>query len=278
MKKLHENLTPEEKNSLKGHRERLRKRYLTQDNDYMDNNRLLELLLTYAIPRQDVYMLANSLIAKFGGIDAVLDASTDELMLVDGIGETAAILISLVSALNRKKMLAEITSKTFRDTDELARDICKLFHGSKEEKIIAVTLNNSMRISSHDVISSGTPEECFIDNRKLARLILKDNVSNVVIAHNHPSGNITPSPEDLHAISHLGNFLNSMSVSLIDMLIVSGDSYFRVSEAKKFADNISEALGDDRSYIYSGLVSGESNEIASNILEKRNIEKRNILI
>ena len=108
MKKLHKSLTPEEKNSLKGHRDRLRKRYLTQDNDYMDTNRMLELLLTYAIPRQDVYMLANSLLLKFGDISGVLNAGVDELMLVDGIGENAAILISLVASLNRKKMLAEM--------------------------------------------------------------------------------------------------------------------------------------------------------------------------
>ena len=269
MRKLHNNLTPEEKNAIKGHRERLRKRYLTQDNDYMDTNRLLELLLTYAIPRQDVYMLANNLLSKFGGIGGVFDASVDELMLVDGIGETTAVLISLVSALNKKKLLSEITSKSFESTDQLARDVCTLFYGSKEEKILAVTLNSSMRIISHEFISSGSSGECVVDNRKLARLILKDNVANIIIAHNHPNGNIYPSAEDMRVMLDLGEFLESMSVKLIDMLIVSGNSYFKISDANTLSDRLSAIIDSENSYIY-GRNYPESNDLAASLIEKRN--------
>ncbi len=270
MKKLHANLTPEEKNSLKGHRERLRKRYLTQDNDYMDTNRLLELLLTYAIPRQDVYMLANSLLSKFGDIAGVLNASVDELMLVDGIGETAAILISLVSSLNRKKTMAEIISKNFESTDELARNVCKLFYGSNEEKILAVTLNSSMRIISYEFVSSGAPGECVIDNRKIAKLILKDNVSQVIVAHNHPSGNVNPSAEDIRAMFDLDTFLESMSVNLIDMLIVSGDSFFKMSEVKKLSNSLAELSDEEYSYIFKNSISPERSELTKRILELEN--------
>ncbi len=270
MKKLHNNLTKEELDAIKGHRERLRKRYVTQNEDYMDTTRLLELLLTFSIPRQDVYLLANSLLSKFGDIGGVLDASVDELMLVDGIGETTAILISLVSALNRKKLLSEISSKTFESTDQLARDVCTLFYGSKEEKILAVTLNSSMRIISHEFISSGSCEECVVDNRKLARLILKDNVANIIIAHNHPNGNIYPSSEDMRVMLELGGFLESMSVKLIDMLIVSGNSYFKISDAIKLSDKLSEVLDGESSYIYNGQSSPESNDLAASLIEKRN--------
>ncbi len=267
LKKLHENLTPEEKNSLKGHRERLRKRYLTQDEDYMDTNRLLELLLTYAIPRQDVYMLANSLLSRFGDIGGVLNASVDELMLVDGIGQTAAILISLVSSLNRKKLLSEISCKTFENTDQIARDICKLFYDSNEERVLVVAFNSSMRMLSHQFVSRGQNGECVIDNREIAKFILKDGISSIIIAHNHPSGNVNPSAEDIRAMFELEMFLNSMSVKLIDMLIVSGDSYFKMSDAEKLSNRLADTLGEEPSYIFDKLISPERSELTSGILD-----------
>lgn len=270
MKKLHGNLTPEEKEALKGHRDRLRKRYLTQDEDYMDTNRLLELLLTFAIPRQDVYMLANSLLSKFGGIGGVLGASVDELMLVDGIGESTAILISLVSSLYRKKLLSEITSKSFESTDQLAKDVCKLFYNANEEKILAVALSNTMRIISYEFVSSGSGEECIIDNRKIAKLILKDNVSRVIVAHNHPNGNVNPSAEDIRAMFELDKFLESMSAKLIDMLIVSGDSYFKMSDAAKLSNSLFDSLDEDFSYSYGGSISPERSELTRRIIEIEN--------
>ncbi len=272
MKKLHKDLAAEEKAAVKGHRERLRKRYMTQNSDYMDTSRLLELLLTYTIPRKDVYMLANDLLSKFGGIGGVLNASVDELLLVDGIGETAAILISLVSSLNRKKVLSEITSKSFGDVDQLARDICKLFYGiSSEERVLAVTLNSSMRIVSHEFISSGTSEECVIDNRKLAKLILKDDVSQIIIAHNHPSGNITPSSEDIQVMTETERFLKSMSVKLLDMLIVSGESYFKVSKAIEIVNKLYDSVDEESSYAFGNEVSLERRELSGRICELENM-------
>ena len=270
MKKLHKSLTPEEKDSLKGHRDRLRKRYLTQDNDYMDTNRMLELLLTYAIPRQDVYMLANSLLLKFGDISGVLNAGVDELMLVDGIGENAAILISLVASLNRKKMLAEMSSKSFKNTDQIARDVCKLFYDSEEERVLAVTFNSSMKMITYKFISDGQNGECVIDKRKIAKLILNDDVAGIIIAHNHPSGNLTPSTEDLGAMVELDKLVSAMSVKLIDMLIVSGDSYFKMSDAKNLSNNLSNSLDDHYSYIFADSISPERSELTKRILELEN--------
>ena len=94
-------LTKEEKDLLKGHRERLRKRYITQDKDYMNDARLLELLLTYSIPVQDVYPISVKLLAKFGDIENVLSASIDELCTVNGIGSSTAILINIRKLLKR---------------------------------------------------------------------------------------------------------------------------------------------------------------------------------
>ena len=267
MKPLHKNLTQDEKDSLRGHRQRLRTRYLTQDEDYMDNSRLLELLLTYAIPQKDVYLLANSLLMRFGDLAGVLDASVEALESVSGISESSAILINLVATLSRKKMLCRSERKAYSDCDEIAKEICRLFYGVSDERILILTFNSSMEMLSHEFISEGKPGECTVDNRKTAKAILKDGVTNVVMAHNHPGGSINPSAEDISAMFELEKLLSSMSVKLVDMFIVSGDSYFKMSEAARLSNRLYDSLDEDLSYSFGKSITPETNELAETVLK-----------
>ncbi|MBE6605897.1 MAG: hypothetical protein E7635_02530 [Ruminococcaceae bacterium] len=239
-------LTKEEKDLLKGHRERLRKRYITQDKDYMNDARLLELLLTYSIPVQDVYPISVKLLAKFGDIENVLSASIDELCTVNGIGSSTAILINMHAALNRRCVIAQNSRKTFNDTTALAKKICELYFGVRGEKLMILTFNASMQLLNYEWLSSEHPSECSFDQRELSKILLRDDVAKVAIAHNHPNGDVAPSREDIRAAMELNRIITSMSVELVDIFIVSGYKYFKLSDSVRFVGDFK--ANDDSLY------------------------------
>lgn len=109
-------------NASPGHRERLRRRFLT-DTSELSSDELLELLLTFAIPRQDVAPLAKALLTYFGSLDGVFQASHDELRQVTGVGEATAVLIQLVSHLNLPNLSSQSTTPTIVQSRLFADDV-----------------------------------------------------------------------------------------------------------------------------------------------------------
>ncbi len=267
-------LSKEEKKLLKGHRERLRKRYITQDTDYMNDARLLELLLTYALSQQDVYPIAVKLLAKFGDIQNVLSASIDELCTVDGIGPCTAILINMHATLNRRCVIAQNSRKTFNDTDSLAKKICELYSGIRGEKLMILTFNASMQLLNYEWLSSEHPSECSFDQRELSKILLRGDVKKVAIAHNHPNGDVTPSNEDMRAAMELNRIIRSMSVELVDMFIVSGYEYFKMSDSVRFVGDFKS--GDDA--LYSSVFDEDEDSVIypdfAETIIKRELEKQ----
>ncbi len=249
-----EQLPKEEAELLKEHRDRLKQRFLTQDTDYMNDARLLELLITYAIPRKDVYQTAVKLLAQFGDIESVLCANVDELCSVKGIGKNTAILISLMNVLRRRAIIAKNNRKTFNNPGAIGRKMCELFSGVKSEKVLVLTFNGSMQLLSRVWLSSSHPSECIVDNRELAKIILNEEVAHVAIAHNHPNGNILPSAEDIRTSMELGKLIETMEVHLIDTFIVSGDEYYRISDAIHYVGDLEKRNSDTYSYVYEEVL------------------------
>lgn len=240
----------EEAELLKGHRERLRNRYISQDTDYLNDARLLELMLTYAFAQKDVYPLALKLLAKFGNIDNVLSASIDELRAVEGIGKSSAILINMHQTLMRRCIIAQNSLETFNDHDELAKKICTLFYGIKGEKLMVMTFDSSMRLLNYEWLSTERPLECYCKSRDLAKIILHNGVSKVAIAHNHPNGCVSPSGEDIRAAMILSEIIRSLEVELVDIFIVSGDKYYKMSEATHHVGDFRPGMDDTYSSVF----------------------------
>lgn len=204
-----------------GHRARIRASYLASGIEHMPDHNVLELLLSLSIPRKDVKPIAYDLMNRFGSLEQVLNADTADLMQVHGVGEQTAVLITLVRDINRKinlnknKNVSKIAS---------AADACayyeNLLTGLPREQVVVTSVDNANRIIRSHFVGSGSVNFSKINRREIVELILRDNASAVLIAHNHPASDPTPSAADVDFTVSLLGMLRNMNIKLLDHVIV----------------------------------------------------------
>lgn len=210
-----------------GHRKRLRERFAAAGLDAFAPHEILELLLTYAIPRRDTKPVAYALIARFGSLHAVLQASVQELMQVDGIGENAATLLSMMMPLFRAyHKSAEEDKPTLKNLQQCATYCRGLFSGERYEKLYVICLDGMMRRINTVLISTGDVNEVPVFARHVLAAVSSCNASGMIIAHNHPSGVAKPSYEDVAMTKALAQILSGINVVLYDHIIVSPSDLF----------------------------------------------------
>ena len=215
-----------------GHRKRLKDRFLTHGLDNFDDLNALELLLCYALPRQDTNPIAHALLERFGSLDAVLEASSDELQKVSGIGENAAALLRLIPAVSRRYMLQKTPpGEVIASVTQAGRYLIPYFMYEREEVVYALLLDARRRPICCTEIARGTVDAADISPRRLATLCLEKNASRVLLAHNHLSGNTSPSVEDEHTTRLLAEALRLVGIPLADHLIVAGYNYTSMKES-----------------------------------------------
>ncbi len=215
-----------------GHRDRLRQRFVNEGLTHFSDHQILELLLFYAIPRTDTNRTAHSLIAKFGSLSAVLDADVSQLCLVEGIGKNAAIFLHSLPAVLRRYHSDGISRKTpvLNHVDAVNDYLKPLMVGRTEEVFYLVCLDNQLRIKHSEQISVGTVNAAFVHPRKVVEVALAHRASAVVLAHNHPSGSLTPSASDKALTRQLETALNAIDIKVIDHIIVADDDCFSFAQ------------------------------------------------
>ncbi len=214
-----------------GHRSRIRKRFMLNGFDGFEDHEILELALFYAIPRKNTNVIAHELLNKFGTVDAVFDAPINMLKEIEGVGESAAIFIKMISGLARIYM-----ERKFKN-DEKAPEISDIndritlkFIGRSEELVVVVLFDAKGKVIYEGVVNKGTVNAVDIYARKIIELIVLYNASSVILAHNHPSGFAVPSVEDIESTAKLNKILQSMHVSLLDHIIVADGDYVSLRE------------------------------------------------
>ena len=210
-----------------GHRKRLRDRYAAAGLEAFMPHEVLELLLTYAIPRRDTKPIAYALMTRFGSLHAVLQASVPELMTVEGIGENAATLLSMMMPVMRaysKSAAQELPEmKNFKQCAEFCTG---LFIGERYEKLFAICLDGRMRRLNTVLISSGDVNQVPVFARHVLSAASQCNASGMIITHNHPNGTAKPSAEDIMLTETLAQILGGINVVLYDHVIVSQAEIF----------------------------------------------------
>ena len=214
-----------------GHRQRMKKRFLDHGLENFDDVNVLELLLFFAQPRQDTNELAHVLMDKFGTLSAVLEASPAELKSVSGIGESAVTLLSLVPAVSRRYMVDKTPKAEPLDNAAAAgRYFVPRFMYEREEVVLALLLDSRRRPITCLELSRGTVNAAEIHIRKLAESCLEYRASAVILAHNHPSGDVIPSSEDHLTTLQILRALSVISISLDDHVVVAGNKYISMRE------------------------------------------------
>ena len=203
-----------------GHRERLKKKFL--DGKLVEYEKL-ELLLGYAIPRRDVRPLARKLIQHFGNVYYVLNANIDDLVAVDGVGRSTAVLIKLVHNLiciSHEKKLKEGSMYMQHDT---LIEYCRMkMTELKSEEFHVLYLDANFCLQRHEVHSQGSAESSNVYIEKIMEYALKNNIKSVVLLHNHPCTNNTFSSTDIEITTRLEYLLNMCNIQLYDHFVVSG--------------------------------------------------------
>ena len=214
-----------------GHRARLRGRFLQGGAAALQDYELLELLLTFAIPYSDVKPLAKNLIAHFGSFGQVLDATPEALMEFMGLKEYSACLINLVKACHEVYLKEEALKRQRILSLDVLVDYCRTAMGGlKDEQFRVLYLNSQNEIIAEEILQEGTVNQTVVYPRKILELALKHKASGLILVHNHPSGNTTPSASDKELTQTVVRASKALNLTVHDHLIISRHGYFSLAE------------------------------------------------
>jgi DNA repair protein RadC len=213
------------------HRSRLRARFRKAGADGMHDYELLELLLTYSIPRRDVKPAAKKLIEKFGSLSGVLDAEQKELEGVKGLGAMLASLIRLVKELYSTYLSEEIMERDVLSSPESVLNFVRVkLAGLTNEAFMVIYMNVKNEVIEHTLLYEGTVDNVAVYPRRVIESALSHHASGIILIHNHPSGNTMPSGEDRVLTQEIAQTANTLDIRVLDHLIVGKDGYFSFME------------------------------------------------
>lgn len=219
----------------KGHRDRLRARYIKDGLDSFEDHQVLELLLFYSIGRKDTNEIAHRLLKEFGSLSNVFEASAEELMRVDGIGENSAVLISCISGLFRRYNQSLMDKNPRIETTGGAMIYAKsLLTGRKYENLYVICMDGKGEIIHSKKIAEGTLDEVSAYPRKIVESALQSKAHSVILAHNHPGGPALPSEADLVVTRKAAKALALVDIDLRDHIIVGKDNVISLKEINAF--------------------------------------------
>jgi len=222
---------PEEKPHYLGHRKRLRERFQKAGAEGFHDYELLELLLTYAIPKKDLKPLAKNLLNRFGSLTGVLDATQKELNAVKGIGSFSAILIRLVKEVSGASLAEKMKGKDLLSSPQAVMDYAQArLAGLPHEAFMVLYLNTKNEVLHYELIHEGTVDRAFVYPRRIIEGALAHHASSLILIHNHPSGHPEPSEEDKRLTRTIGEATRTMDIRILDHIIVGTGSYFSFME------------------------------------------------
>ena len=212
---------------MEGHRARLRARYRAVSDAGLAEHELLELLLTYAIPRRDTKALAKKLLERFGNLPGVFETDLASLEEIDGIGTHAATLISLIRPLALRFLTDAPKTKTLlRSTREAASYFKAKLKGLPEEEVHVAFVNSKNAVLATERLQRGTVDQSVVYVRKVVERALANKASGFILAHNHPSGDPTASKHDVELTQALNAAAAAVGVRFLDHLIIGDGEPF----------------------------------------------------
>ena len=215
-----------------GHREKMRRRFLTGGLDSFADHEALELLLYYAIPRRDTNPIAHALMEHYGSLAAVLSAPAEDLARVEGVGASAAVLLRLVPQLCRKARISEAERETvLRTTERAGAYLLERFADERHEVVYQLCLDRKGKLLTCKRLGEGGIASAELDIRKAVENAILSSASTVILAHNHPSGVALPSQEDYAATDRIRAALATVNICLRDHIIVADGDFVSMADS-----------------------------------------------
>ena len=225
-----------------GHRQRLRDKFLEQGLGAFTDVEVIELLLTFGTPRSDCKEASRTALAQFKTLPAVLDASPVQLQQIKGIGPKNIFALQFIQGVARRYLRQRIVGKQYvHSSREVADYLIHAMRGLQHEVLTVVFLDAAHGIIDSAVVAEGTVTVNTVYPRELVKQALARNASALVIAHNHPSGALSPSRQDEELTRSLHLICSFMHINLLDHLIVGASD-----QVYSFADQgIMARIRDD---------------------------------
>lgn len=215
----------------KGHRQRLKKKYIESGIDAFHDYEAMELLLSYAIARKDVKPLAKELFREFGSLKGIIDAERERLEDIPGLGKHSAILIKLIKDIGTiyLKEKARESPQLTCTTDLL--NYCKSFLGGlKDERFCVILLDTQNRILDVATLQEGIVNQTVVYPRKVLEKALKQKASAIILLHNHPSGHVKPSEADIRLTKTIQETAKTLDIIVHDHVIIGENRFFSFRE------------------------------------------------
>ncbi|WP_051411345.1 RadC family protein [Acetivibrio clariflavus] len=209
-------------------------RFLKEGLDSFEPHQVLELLLFYSIPRKDTNELAHKLLERYGSLSGVFDADIKDIVKIPGIGENTAFLLNLIPHLARRYHNDKWGPKPELNSSSKAGNYAiSLFAGRNYEAFFIICLDAQNRVNYSELVHEGTINEAPVYPRLLVEAAIRHKANSVILAHNHPGGTLNPSRADMEATKTICTALESISIKVIDHIIVCGDKYYSFAENGK---------------------------------------------
>jgi DNA repair protein RadC len=218
-------------NDRRGHRKRLKQRFLTAGMEAFLDHEVLELLLIYAIPRQDVKPLANKLLREFGSLKGVVDAEIYDLNKVPGISEHTAVLFKLLKELAVLYLKQKAKEKPqIACTSELIDFVRTAMGGKKDEEFCVIYLDAQNQIIEFETVQKGIANQAVVYPRQVLERALRKKASALILAHNHPSGHVRPSDADIRLTKTIQETARALDILVHDHIIIGENRFFSFRE------------------------------------------------
>ncbi len=217
--------------SVQGHRRRLRERFARHGFDGFHDYEVLELLLTYAIPRVDVKPIAKRLLQVFGTLAGVFDATAAELAQIEGLGEKGAVFLTLIRQVEVRYLASDLPGKRVFDRPQRVKDHLRLLvQGRGMECFGAIFADQQHRHIATQILFEGTVDRTAVYPRNLIKRAIELDAKALILFHNHPGGAPRASAEDIELTRRVAEACRPLEMKVLDHFLVAGNEVLSFKE------------------------------------------------
>lgn len=214
-----------------GHRSRLRDKFLQSGLAGFHDYEIVELLLTLGTPRKDCKQVAKEAIKEFGGLRGVLDASMGDLQKIKGIGPSNAFGVKLFQAISERYSKENLQNKiSMSSAQAIAEYLQKSIGREMKEHFVMLSLDSRYNLIKISDISLGSVNSSIVHPREVFKEAIQASAAQIIVAHNHPSGGLEPSPEDLALTRRLAETAKIIGIELLDHIIVTANDFLSLKD------------------------------------------------
>jgi len=203
---------------------RPRERFKLNGADVLSNSELLAIILQKGTRKENVIDMSNRIISKYS-FDKLSECSLSELKSIPGIGDAKAMQILALFELSKRTKSGSIAEKVVSNSEDIAKYYMERMRGLKREHLIAVFLDSKNKIINDKVISIGTLNSSLVHPREVFKEAIKNSANAIILVHNHPSGEVESSPEDLDITEKMKEAGVLVGIKVLDHVIVGKDRY-----------------------------------------------------